>query len=210
MQQQQLSAGPDLRALSAGRLRIIVRRSGRLECKADEARLATECALLGPLLGGGVAKRARKGEKMTLPALVRAIADGSVRKELQVRESRYRQEDGMTPHLILVRRPLGLAIARHRCPAPLQGLQGRAAALGCVECSGLLHKLTLAVPQRLKERAGPGAAEECASLQRQNSERKAQLESRPSQQALSGEHASMGQATDSLPSVQRVQARLLR
>ena len=58
--------------------------SGRLATKEDEKRLAAECRLIGPLLGG-----ASRGEKSlhTLAKLVRAIAAGSVRAHLEALEA---------------------------------------------------------------------------------------------------------------------------
>lgn len=58
--------------------------SGRLGTKEDEKRLAAECRLIGPLLGG-----AARGEKSlhTLAKLVRAIAAGSVRAHLEAMEA---------------------------------------------------------------------------------------------------------------------------
>ena len=52
--------------------------SGRLETKDDEKRLADECKLLGPLLGG-LGKRGEKS-RLTLAKIVRGIATGDVRK----------------------------------------------------------------------------------------------------------------------------------
>lgn len=58
--------------------------SGRLGTKEDEKRLAAECRLVGPLLGG-----TSRGEKSlpTLAKLVRAIAAGSVRAHLEAKEA---------------------------------------------------------------------------------------------------------------------------
>ena len=58
--------------------------SGRLGTKEDEKRLAAECRLIGPLLGG-----ASRGEKSlhTLAKLVRAIAAGNVRQYLEEQEA---------------------------------------------------------------------------------------------------------------------------
>jgi hypothetical protein len=58
--------------------------SGRLGTKEDEKRLAAECRLVGPLLGG-----ASRGEKSlhTLAKLVRAIAAGNVRAHLEAQEA---------------------------------------------------------------------------------------------------------------------------
>jgi hypothetical protein len=58
--------------------------SGRLGTKEDEKRLAAECRLIGPLLGG-----AARGEKSlhTLAKLVRAIAAGQVRAHLEAQEA---------------------------------------------------------------------------------------------------------------------------
>jgi hypothetical protein len=58
--------------------------SGRLGTKEDEKRLAAECRLIGPLLGGTA-----RGEKSlhTLAKLVRAIAAGSVRAHLEAVEN---------------------------------------------------------------------------------------------------------------------------
>ena len=58
--------------------------SGRLETKGDEKRLADECRLLGPLLGG-VGKRGEKS-RMTLAKIVRGIASGDVRCFCEERE----------------------------------------------------------------------------------------------------------------------------
>ncbi len=49
--------------------------SGRLAEKADEQRLVSECAALGPLLG--------ESQPQTLSTLVRGIATGKVRKFLE-------------------------------------------------------------------------------------------------------------------------------
>ena len=59
--------------------------SGRLETKSDEKRLAEECKLLGPLLGG-VGKRGEKS-RLTLAKIVRGIASGEVRKYCEAREA---------------------------------------------------------------------------------------------------------------------------
>ena len=58
--------------------------SGRLETKGDEKRLADECRLLGPLLGG-VGKRGERS-RMTLAKIVRGIASGDVRTYCEERE----------------------------------------------------------------------------------------------------------------------------
>lgn len=58
--------------------------SGRLETKDDEKRLAEECKLLGPLLGG-LGKRGEKS-RLTLAKIVRGIATGEVRKYCEERE----------------------------------------------------------------------------------------------------------------------------
>lgn len=58
--------------------------SGRLVSKEDEKRLAEECKLLGPLLGG-VGKRGDKS-RLTLAKIVRGIASGDVRKYCDERE----------------------------------------------------------------------------------------------------------------------------
>ena len=58
--------------------------SGRLETKDDEKRLADECKLLGPLLGG-LGKRGEKS-RLTLAKIVRGIATGDVRKYCEERE----------------------------------------------------------------------------------------------------------------------------
>ncbi|KAK9810331.1 hypothetical protein WJX72_008833 [[Myrmecia] bisecta] len=59
--------------------------SGRLETKGDEKKLADECRLLGPLLGG----QGKRGEKsrLTLAKIVRGIACGDVRKHCEAREA---------------------------------------------------------------------------------------------------------------------------
>lgn len=62
--------------------------SGRLETKADEAKVNLECKLLGPLVGG-IGKRGEKS-RMTLAKIVRGIASGEVRKFLEDREDRIR------------------------------------------------------------------------------------------------------------------------
>ena len=59
--------------------------SGRLETKSDEKRLAEECKLLGPLLGG-VGKRGEKS-RLTLAKIVRGIASGEVRRYCEAREA---------------------------------------------------------------------------------------------------------------------------
>lgn len=58
--------------------------SGRLTTKEDERRLAEECKLLGPLLGG-VGKRGDKS-RLTLAKIVRGIATGEVRRFCEERE----------------------------------------------------------------------------------------------------------------------------
>ncbi|KXZ55926.1 hypothetical protein GPECTOR_2g1477 [Gonium pectorale] len=58
--------------------------SGRLTTKEDERRLAEECKLLGPLLGG-VGKRGDKS-RLTLAKIVRGIATGDVRRFCEERE----------------------------------------------------------------------------------------------------------------------------
>ena len=57
---------------------------GRLETKDDEKRLADECRLLGPLLGG----TGKRGERcrLTLAKIVRGIASGEVRRYCEGRE----------------------------------------------------------------------------------------------------------------------------
>lgn len=59
--------------------------SGRLALKEDERRLAEECRLLGPLLGG-VGKRTDKS-RLTLAKIVRGIACGAVRRHCEEREA---------------------------------------------------------------------------------------------------------------------------
>lgn len=58
--------------------------SGRLETKQDEKRLAEECKLLGPMLGG-TGKRGEKS-RLTLAKIVRGIASGEVRRFCLARE----------------------------------------------------------------------------------------------------------------------------
>lgn len=58
--------------------------SGRLETKEDEKRLADECRMLGPFLGG-VGKRGEKS-RLTLAKIVRGIASGDVRRHCEERE----------------------------------------------------------------------------------------------------------------------------
>lgn len=58
--------------------------SGRLETKDDEKRLADECRMLGPFLGG-VGKRGEKS-RLTLAKIVRGIASGDVRRYCAERE----------------------------------------------------------------------------------------------------------------------------
>lgn len=58
--------------------------SGRLTTKEDERRLAEECKLLGPLLGG-VGKRGDKS-RLTLAKIVRGVATGDVRRFCEERE----------------------------------------------------------------------------------------------------------------------------
>lgn len=58
--------------------------SGRLATKDDERRLADECKLLGPLLGG-VGKRGDTS-RQTLAKIVRGIASGQVRAHCEERE----------------------------------------------------------------------------------------------------------------------------
>ncbi len=58
--------------------------SGRLATKEDEKRLADECRLLGPLLGG-IGKRG-DGSRLTLAKIVRGIAAGDVRKYCEERD----------------------------------------------------------------------------------------------------------------------------
>jgi hypothetical protein len=60
--------------------------SGRLSTKDDEKRLADECRMLGPLLGG-IGKRG-DGSRLTLAKIVRGIAAGEVRKHCEDRERR--------------------------------------------------------------------------------------------------------------------------
>ena len=62
--------------------------SGRLETKADEKKLADECRLLGPLLGG-LSKRGDRS-KLTLATIVRGIASGDVRRHCLEREHRIK------------------------------------------------------------------------------------------------------------------------
>ncbi|KAK9867133.1 hypothetical protein WJX84_011865 [Apatococcus fuscideae] len=63
--------------------------SGRLETKDDEKRLADECRLLGPLLGG----TGKRGERcrLTLAKIVRGIASGEVRRYCEGRERLLRE-----------------------------------------------------------------------------------------------------------------------
>lgn len=58
--------------------------SGRLATKEDERRLAEECKVLGPLLGG-VGKRGDKS-RLTLAKIVRGIATGDIRRFCEERE----------------------------------------------------------------------------------------------------------------------------
>ena len=60
--------------------------SGRLETKSDEKRLADECRMLGPMLGG-IGKRGEKS-RLTLAKIVRGIASGQVRKFCEAREQK--------------------------------------------------------------------------------------------------------------------------
>jgi hypothetical protein len=74
--------------------------SGRLETKQDEKRLAEECKLLGPLLGGS----GKRGEKsrLTLAKIVRGIASGDVRKHCEAREAKIKVKDRKCVQLIAV------------------------------------------------------------------------------------------------------------
>lgn len=62
--------------------------SGRLAMKEDERRLADECKLLGPLIGG-MGKRGDRS-RLTLAKIVRGIAEGSVRRFCEDREAQLR------------------------------------------------------------------------------------------------------------------------
>ncbi len=62
--------------------------SGRLATKEDEKRLAEECKLLAPLLGG-VGKRGDRS-RLTLAKIVRGIAKGDIRQYLEAREEAHR------------------------------------------------------------------------------------------------------------------------
>ena len=66
--------------------------SGRLETKSDEKRLAEECKLLGPLLGG-VGKRGEKS-RLTLAKIVRGIASGEVRRYCEAQEAELQVAPG--------------------------------------------------------------------------------------------------------------------
>ena len=59
--------------------------SGRLQSRADEKKVADECRLLGPLLGG-VGKRGERS-RQTLAKIVRSIASGEVRLFCEEREA---------------------------------------------------------------------------------------------------------------------------
>ena len=74
--------------------------SGRLETKTDEKRLAEECKLLGPLLGGS----GKRGERsrLTLAKIVRGIASGEVRRHCEGRERKIEVEPNRHYDLPLV------------------------------------------------------------------------------------------------------------
>lgn len=62
--------------------------SGRLAKKEDEKRLAEECRIIAPYLGG-VGKRGDKS-RLTLAKIVRGIACGAVRKHCEDRETQLK------------------------------------------------------------------------------------------------------------------------
>ena len=78
--------------------------SGRLTTKDDEKRLADECRLLGPLLGG-VGKRGDTS-RLTLAKIVRGIAAGDVRRHCEERERRCKvsnlcRDQGVSPVCVM-------------------------------------------------------------------------------------------------------------
>jgi hypothetical protein len=79
---------PPFPPCSAKKPHLQGRFSGRLATKDDERRLAEECRLLGPLLGG-VGKRG-DSSRQTLAKIVRGIASGHVREYLETRERRLK------------------------------------------------------------------------------------------------------------------------
>lgn len=74
--------------------------SGRLKTKDDEIRLARECRMLGPLLGG-----AARGDRSlhTYARVARAIADGSVRAHLEAKEAELRAARAQAEELRVAR-----------------------------------------------------------------------------------------------------------
>ena len=85
--------------------------SGRLETKSDEKRLAEECKLLGPLLGG-VGKRGEKS-RLTLAKIVRGIASGEVRRYCEAREAELQVAAGCLtfPQTLCCRAPYPYRLA---------------------------------------------------------------------------------------------------
>lgn len=104
--------------------------SGRLETKLDEKRLAEECKLLGPLLGGS----GKRGERsrLTLAKIVRGIASGDVRRYCEQRERKIEvsmpQRSGMS-------RPRSWCFpwAHLRLPAGASSTHGRQRSTQCSE-----------------------------------------------------------------------------
>lgn len=72
----------------AAKSRFQGRFSGRLKSKEDEKKLAEECRLLGPYLGG-VGQRGNRSHQ-TLAQIVRGIASGEVREYCEQREKRVK------------------------------------------------------------------------------------------------------------------------
>ncbi|GLC73747.1 hypothetical protein PLESTF_001414800 [Pleodorina starrii] len=91
--------------------------SGRLTTKEDERRLAEECKLLGPLLGG-VGKRGDKS-RLTLAKIVRGIATGDVRRFCEERE---RAIAALKAKLAAIDPEAAASVPVHAIPLPSAGL----------------------------------------------------------------------------------------
>ncbi|GFR46907.1 hypothetical protein Agub_g8554 [Astrephomene gubernaculifera] len=99
--------------------------SGRLTTKEDERRLAEECKLLGPLLGG-VGKRGDKS-RLTLAKIVRGIATGDVRRFCEERERAIAM---LKAKLAAIDPEAAASVPVNAIPLPSAALGGPLGALG--------------------------------------------------------------------------------
>ncbi|KAG2500889.1 hypothetical protein HYH03_001648 [Edaphochlamys debaryana] len=147
--------------------------SGRLTTKEDERRLAEECKLLGPLLGG-VGKRGDKS-RLTLAKIVRGIATGEVRRFCEDRE---RGIALLKSKLAAIDPEAAASVPVNAIPLPSAGLGGiTLGPMGIGMASGSMGgpSMSLSAGGSMGVSLGHHSIAQMEALQRENSELNAEV-----------------------------------